>query len=42
MNNFLDYANYYDLLYHDKNYQAEVVILRIFYSVKLLMGLNQF
>ena len=24
MNNFLDYANYYDLLYHDKNYQAEV------------------
>jgi len=24
MNNFIDYANYYDLLYHDKNYEAEV------------------
>lgn len=24
MNNFLDYANYYDLLYHDKSYEAEV------------------
>lgn len=24
MNNFLDYANYYDILYHDKNYEGEV------------------
>lgn len=24
MNNFLDYAKYYDLLYQDKNYEAEV------------------
>lgn len=24
MNSFLDYANYYDLLYHDKNYESEV------------------
>ena len=24
MNNFLDYANYYDILYHDKDYEAEV------------------
>lgn len=24
MNNFIDYANYYDLLYHDKDYETEV------------------